>query len=107
MVEDVPKEAWPAWDLPHHAPPALEVETSLSQQVKYRSKVKQQMLLALMEKADMTDRQVCEWLDPRWEDPLPYGKPFVEAYEGKERPRLQTLISKVRADLRRSRRRSP
>ncbi len=72
--------------------------------VRYRSKRKQQVLLAFMEDAEMADREVCKWLDRHWEDDPPYGKPFIKAYEGKERPLLQSLISKVRADLRRSRR---
>jgi hypothetical protein len=86
-----------------------EIEDRSSRQVslKYRSKLKQQILLALMEKADMRDRQVCEWLDRYWENELPYGKPFVKAYEGGERSRLESIICKVRRDLRRLRRPLP
>jgi hypothetical protein len=70
----------------------------------YRSKLKQQVLLALLEKPGMEDREVCTWLDYHWEDlhDLPYGKPFAVAYEGKERSRLHSRIGKVRADLRRA-----
>jgi hypothetical protein len=87
-----------------------EIEPHSSQQVslKYRSKLKQQVFLALMEKAAMKNPEVCKWLDSHWEDDLPYGKPFITAYKGKQRTLLQSLISKVRADLwRRSRRPLP
>ena len=81
-----------------------EIDSSQQVSLKYTSKLKQQVLLALMEKADMKNQKVCEWLDSHWADDLPYGKPFIRAYEGKEQPLLQSLIGKVRADLRRSRR---
>ena len=88
--------------------PAASVSHGLAP-LKYRSATKRAILSQLVQNPDATDLQVCRGLDAdggvdlpkNWKGPT--GRSFADAYLDKgRRNRIESAISTVRGDLRRS-----
>lgn len=76
--------------------------------LRYRSALKRAILLGLIQKPHSSDRTLCDWLDEQGCD-LPPGltrtkdRTFASAYLDPDRkPNIESMISKVRKDIRKA-----